>query len=441
MARFMFELQNTRYLQTAPHSLDLQAIVIAIGHTISTFLTKSPDIIRKSAALEELEGVYIPSNLLNLWVSCIPRLCSLRLQEGSEIHPELGTTITNSKLHMFRDICCLYCYGSDVDESMASFFCSLPANQLHHFAVLSRNSLGKEALTTLAQQQGQNLQSFSLQVSVEALGHIPAINTFPALRHLSLDFFPAPADYIRNVGRWISECHNLTELELRNVQKLGNILSPILGSSQIRLRLLSVDRSSLGGDEFFDALGRQTDLEVLEIRTPQEHYSFYSSEQEQALKPLTASVRNLSKIYILKLLCMYVFDADVCDLINALPLLEHFSWTTEMASDESLLMLMKARNLKSLTSHGTSYFTFEGLKGFIQSLSARGSPGGHSTQPNNPHWGFKLIVLNQNGILQRRLLPEQHDALQAAIMSTLGGTFFFGYAMDDDELREDEFSE
>ena len=441
MGRFVFELQSKRTLRTTMRHLDHQAIVIAIGHTISTFLTKSPNIIQKPAALEELEGVHIPSDLLNLWVSCIPRLSALRLQQGSAIHPELGTTISNSKLHMFRDIRCFYCYGSDVDESMASFFCSLPANQLHHFAVLSQNSLGKKALTTLAQKQGRNLQSFALQVSMEALSHIPAINTFPALQYLSLDFFPAPPDYIRKIGRWISECPNLTRLELRNVDKLGNILSPILGSPLIRLTSLSVDRSSLGGDEFFDALGKQVDLEVLEITTPQEDYSFLSQEQEQALKSLIASVMKLHRIKTLELLCMYLHDHELCQLINALPLLEHLSWTNEAVDDASLRVLKRARNLKSVTSHGTSYFTFEGLDGFIQSLAARGSRGGQSTQLSNPHWGFKLIVLNQHGVLEFKLPSDDHNSLQANIASRLGGTFFLGYIMDDDELHEDDFSE
>ncbi|KAJ2901010.1 hypothetical protein MKZ38_002136 [Zalerion maritima] len=433
MSKFLFQMPmmgTTRTTRARLPPLEFQGIIDAVGHTISEYLKRSEEIVGKPAALETLEGNHIRANLLPVWTRCMPRLTSLQLSEGSAIQPDLGTAIAEA-CPQFREVRCYMCIGNEVDQDMAAFIRNLPQNQLQQFEILSGNVLAEHTFRALSERHGSSLQIFSMQIGNSGIKAIPELDRCSALRSIELDFDRLMTDESeqRAVGAWIEKCHGLENLGIKNAQFLGHILKPVLESDEIRLKELKVDRSPLAGENWFQQLGTQTDLEVLEVTTPREDYNW--TRDEPGYKDLAQSVQKLHKLKTLVLRCMQIDEAQLENIITALPTLRDLSWFTDLAYDESLVILQLAPNLQSLTCYGTSQFSFEAMRDFIQTLAAR----------KEQHWGFRFQVLNQYGVRELKLSNEEERFLKMEVEERLGGTMLLTYIMDEDEMHEDDFSD
>lgn len=436
MARFRLE-DREGPVRSSLRPLKVQSIVNAIGETVTEYLGLVPKIAGKSAVIELLEGCHIPSHLLLTWITRLPRLASIQLQDGSVVRGDLGAAISYN-CPMFRSLRCFFCHGNESDMNMASFLLSLNKNQLQTFEVISSNLLGPQTFSALQVKHAESLQEFSIHVSISATSAFSLISGCTSLRSITLDFDSSLTGNIEDIGTWIANCHLLTHLRLKYASKLQNILGPSLDVPEIRLRELSINRCVLSDAALYQSLSTQIDLEILEL-TPSNDETVLVSDP--AYETLIDSICSMKQLHTLVLRCMQVEEKHLEKLVKELPCLENLSWTAEMTYDDSLAILQNASCLKSITTYGVSQFSFEALMNFVKAMALEGSRPTDTRGLSNPHWGFKLYVLAQYGIRQLKLSEEEQLILRKTLWDSLEGEFMWVYVMDEDELHEEDFSD
>lgn len=404
--------------------LEWQKIIERVGNTITQFAQEAAEKQNKSVQLVSLEGANLPTDLLSVWVSRLSTLTTLSIRDGSVLTAEVAGSIKRN-CPFFKDLTCFNIKGPTVDQNMSDFFCGLRENSLESFKVHSSNEIGLKALEGLM-QHSRSLRLLDLSsLQNTCLAALDTLSQCQYLENLSVEAStPSPPstwavsgeDPLPKVATWLKECKSLKRLVISNLAGASKLLSEILESPDLRLTDLSL---GLIDDEeaFYTALGSQTTLESLSLRSSAEIVDPNRARHDNFVDSICLCTRLKDLDIMQKVGGIDQVQLTMEDLVlikNSLPQLEDLSFDGEYLTDALFEPLAQMERLKSVSINGSSIFTFVGIKSFIEALRASGT-----------HKGFRLYVMNQYGEAE---IPERQQEQLAALMAVgLNGVFELAY--------------
>jgi hypothetical protein len=192
--------------------IDYHHTMIRCGEAITQRIQEMAEQSGTSVALSHLEAIQIPGNILSTWITRLPSLVSLRLQDGSVLNTEAASAIYEV-CPRFSELSCLLCRGDgiDVDGNMACFIQALKPNTLQRFEIISYNELGEKTLTAL------NTHAESLKVlrlgslsgdAVKALNTLPSCTALESLhienrRQDQVDLASGSEALLKEITAWM----------------------------------------------------------------------------------------------------------------------------------------------------------------------------------------------------------------------------------------------
>ncbi|KAI0114787.1 hypothetical protein F4814DRAFT_459669 [Daldinia grandis] len=451
-----FFLQKTsEYTKGHLPPMDIQATIIKCADSITQYIKRLADDTGTAVSLAHLEGTYIPHHILPTWIARLETLTSLRIRDGSVLGVEAASAISKC-CPQFVDLTCYYCMlsilvfnnflssitlevisgdqSSTADEDLAAFLQALRPNSLRSFEVISQNSIGEHALTSLdchaASLRRLVLRNLTPQ-AMKALNSFPNCTTLDTLL-IENDLYNLvdPADYpdetLEEVSAWICKCKSLRDLSFSHFTGSDPVVRNILNSPNIRLASLSIISIRLTEAEdtaTWTALGLQDHLESLTLGI---HEVGYGNIAEARL-PLIDSICRLKNLASLNLMQVHLTQDTVERIATSLPNLSEFSFSGDLLHNSVLIPLSAVPKLKLLCISSLSSFSFQGLYKFVSRLISRGRTG------------IKIDILNQLG--ECKLTTSESDLLQKHFIKHLKGRLEIAYFMDPDELHETDLSD
>ncbi|KAH8205728.1 hypothetical protein TruAng_000004 [Truncatella angustata] len=412
---------------------DFQQSMIEAGEAITQCVKQAADQTETSVTLVHLEVTMIPREILPVWLTRLPSLQSLHLQDGSSLTAEAASAIAQwcPKFSEFR---CLTCRGDEIDENVARFFQILRPNTLQCFEIISFNDIGEQTLIAL------NAHAVSLKVLT--LGSLPgavmsSLNVLPAcvaLESLSLESQRHnPCDLagnetvLKEIASWIQNCTKLRNLTLTNIRDGLLVVKDVLNSPGIRLRALDLQGFSSHGEEVdvaaWKALAQQDELEDLAIGGLD---GMPDALIIHETPPLAESICKLNNLKSLDLKRASVRAIELRKIIMALPALTNLSFGGDWIDDQILESLGTIRHLQNLLVNALSVFTFEGLQTFAQNLDPERQKG--------------IVVEINNQIGNWKFNEDEEAWLVSHFVNVLGGRIDIGVFKDPDEAHEGDFS-
>lgn len=418
--------------------LEIQKIVEKVCDAITRFAKEASEKQNKSVQLTSLEGANLPTSLLSVWISRLSTLATLSVQDGSVLTAEVAESIRQN-CPSFRELTCYNIRGATVDQNMSEFFRGLREDSLETFRVHSANEIGLETLEGLM-HHSRSLRSLELSsLGNTSLPFLHILTSCQYLEELKIEagipsppstWAPTGEDPLLVVATWLKECKSLKRLGITKLAGASKLLSDVLGSPDLRLREL--DTELIDDDEaFYSALGHQIDLESLVIRCNVEVSDPNGARHDKLLDSI-CSCKRLRYIDIMpKALGMDQVQLTTEDLFlirESLRNLEELSFDGENLTDAIFDHLAQINLLKVLYINGSSRFTYNGIKSFIEALQKAGS-----------HRDFRLEIVKQYGDSK---ISDHLEAELARLMAlSLNGTFNLVYFRDPSDDDMSDFSD
>jgi len=259
----------------------------------------------------------------------------------------------------FRELECYYCDSATVDEDLAGFFRTLPANSLEAFSVMSVNRLGATTFEALAHHAkslkvlGLTLQSTSFE-SLHLLSPCTSLKSLKleALLFANVHWEAEYKDSFLRVTSWLRECLSLKKLRLVQVPDAAKLLGHVLKTPDLRLEELDV---YLRDDSltFYSSLATQSSLDSLSLRRADEDLSDLPASHLTQFVRAILECRSLRTLDIMQTM---LTPGDIQDISRTLVSLEDFSFDGEDLRDEIFEPLLEMRNLKMLNSRQSLIF-------------------------------------------------------------------------------------
>ncbi|TLD31010.1 hypothetical protein PspLS_02017 [Pyricularia sp. CBS 133598] len=435
-----------RKLGRVPLAYD--AIALKVGDAITSFVKDAADRNDKLVTLAKLESHRIPTDVLITWTSRLSTLRSLTLREVDSLNADVASAIRRD-CPSFAKLRCLNGAGDNADGDMAAFLLSLAPQTLEHFEVISTNNFGQQTFAALGFHSTSLRKIMLASISQEAVPALSSLCECTAIENLKLEYESRAISYhwkddhkesYLQVAEWLRNSQSLTSLEITSLPDTPSLLAKVLPSKNLRLRNLRVDISELTRQDsaFYPSLSHQETLEELFIENYED--SFGPSEP---LVQAISECRNLVALYAVN----SQFTAlDLRQLCLTLPRLEILQFDGEH-QDGTLDALMGFECLKYVTVNGTSSFSFERLRSFIDGLAVKSkhaqstSANGSAAISKGPHYGFSLIIASQIGFGSTKFTKAQETSLQDLIKERVNGELSLTYIQDEDELHESDFSD
>lgn len=424
---------KTRRKKSSYVVLEWQQIIEMVGDKITTYAKDSADEEDKAIQLTSLEGHNLPTPLLALWVSRLSTLTTLTIRDGSVLTEEVGVSLREN-CPSFKDLTCYNIRGPTVDENMAAFFRALKENSLEQFTVLGSNDIGRETLVGLMQH---SLSLRSLNLSTLHHTSLPFIHVLSACTYLESlqieSLTPVPpsswalaadgVDPLIEVAAWLNGSKHLRKLSISKLGGAAKLLAEALKSSDLRLRDLDV--KLIDDDEaFYTALESQADLESLSLKSTNEITDLMGVRHDNFLVSICAC-KKLKELNVMQAEHLQLTTIDLTLIQESLHRLQTIEFDGELLDDSIWRPLSGMPALSSISINGSSVFTYEGIKSFMDAVRATG-----------PRPGFRLDVMNQAG--EARITPAQETKLANLAIRHFGGSFEFQYWRNP---SEDEMSE
>ncbi|KAK7940902.1 uncharacterized protein PG986_013289 [Apiospora aurea] len=417
-------------------NIDFQKTILKCGDAITKYIKDVADEVEKAVALAHVESSYIPVDLLPSWVARLGTLASLRIQDGSALGVEAASAI-HECCPNFSELTCLSFSKPTADEDMAVFLQTLKPNSLKRFEVISMNGLGEKAITALNAHAETlrylNLGSLSAE-AMKCLNMLPGCRYLESLsienlRHDQIDLRTFSDGLLKEITNWIQSCKNLTSLTFSNVRDSLPIVKDVLLTDNVKLNSLSLQNFASQGkaedSSTWEALGHQTSLETLTLGGQDGTMDGLVIDDTT---PLAGVICTLRELKTLNLIQSSVQQHEIRQFVKALPALVDLKFGGENMDDTILDTLAGLSYLKDLDINATSYFTYEGLKGFALQLGAH---------PDR-HRGVRVDILMQSGGL--KLSEEQQVWLSEYFNTVLEGVININYDRDPDEAHESDFT-
>ncbi len=413
--------------------LQVDAIAIKVGDTITTFVKDAADRDNKSGRPDQPRGRGHPHRRPPcVAVEALSTLASLAIQDGSVLSPALATAIRDH-CPGFKEVECYYCNGPTADVDLAGFFKTLPPNSLEAFSIQSLNQLGEHAFEALA-THSQSLRTLRLAtLQSTAFRHLGQLRRCTGLRSLTLEagydvnlsWETEHKDSFLEVITWIKDCRSLATLQLFRVPSGSTLLGHVLRAPTVRLTQL--DMKLYDDDEaWYTSVANQTSLQSLSLRGHDQLLELPPAILTTFVQSLMAC-RALTKLDIMQTI---VTLEDLTAMSESLVYLEDLSFDGDDFRDDIFEPLFQMQHLKTLGIHGGSFFTFDGILNFVQRLSAC----------SRARSGFTLHIMNQQS--HCKLTTEEEEYIRQQMASSLAGKFdiqYLGGYLDD--LLESDLSD
>lgn len=423
-------LSQTSKTRAGKPILEWQQIVEKVGEAITKFVKDASDEENKALQLTSLEGANLPTPLLAVWTSRLSTLTTLKVRDGSVLTEDVAISIREN-CPGFKDLICFNLKGPGVDENMGAVFRAFKENSLENFAVLSSNDIGHEALDGLMQHSAslRTLTLSSLQNST--LPFLSLLNRCPYLESLEIEsaiasapsvWAPNDKDPLIEMSQWLKECKHLKRLTIKNLGGASQLLSDVLKSPSLRLKDLEV-RLIDDDEAFYAALGCQTDLEALMFRSMAEVIDDNNARHDTFMESICAC-KKLKDFNVMLFEPLQLSLDDLLQIGQSLLNLESLGFDGEWLTDSIWTPLSCMKSLTNISINGRSFFTFKGIKSFIEAVKADG-----------PRPNFRLYIMNQQN--EARITPSQEASLQKIAASIPGGNFDLHYWRN---LSEDDTS-
>jgi hypothetical protein len=423
--------------------MDIDGIIIAVADKLTAFIKQAADQEDKTVTLASLEGYHLPSASLPTWVSRLSLLTSLTVRDGSVLNADVSLAIRANCPH-FKEVVCHYCIGSDVDSQLAAFFSGLAPDSLESFTVMSSNSIREKTFKAL---KGHSESLRGLGLCLEQPAALSALNLLSDCKNLkwltieatgsarSLDWEREKKQEFLEVLSWLRGCLSLTSLDLVHVPNSSSILSQVLQVPEIKLKSLDVKLQDTD-ERFYSALGSQTSLESLVVRTNDELVDIAGPRHAQ----FVSSICSCTKLRKLDLMNEVLTLEDVYNIMESLRVLDDFSFDGELIDDDFLPPLANIAYLRTLNINALSNFSFAGLLNFVNDLASldESSVSGDS-HGSHPHDGVRIYIMRQVG--EHKFSDQEERLLTVETDRRLGGRIEITYEGDPDELHESDFSD
>ncbi|KAK0630573.1 hypothetical protein B0T17DRAFT_486498 [Bombardia bombarda] len=424
-------LQHLRIRRGNNKGLNLDAIIVEVANSVTACIRHAADQQDKVVGLTSLEGPHLPSANLPGWVSCLSRLTSLTVRDGSVLNARVAQAIRKN-CPAFKEVVCLWCQGTDIDVTLAGFFQCLGPNTLESFTVNSMNEIGEHTFQALSGHalSLKRLGLFSLKRSAfESLNRLGDCRALESLNleassdalHLRWD---GPLQHVfSEVVQWLGQCTRLEELEFVRVPGATTILGQVLKSPDVRLTNLNL-KSDDFDEEFYRSLCHQQSLRQLMVRIVDDDVLEAGEVRRMLFVDALCHCRELRELDTNEMFTLDEFDR----ITTAAPTLEEIVSNGELIDNSFFLPLLRLKQLKSLIVFGPSSFTVEGIHGFLKDLEA---------DPEARHEGIQLYVAAQNWEL--KFSPQEESGLMEEIRRRFGGKLDIAYRPDPDEMHESDF--
>lgn len=397
--------KRQRQLQRA----NIPVVVKAVGESISTFVANSATISGTTAALEDLSG-NIPADVLPQWTARLSRLTSMTLWDGAVLNGHIGQVIKDN-CRNFSSLNVYHCIGDKVDVDLASFFTTLPCNTMRSVRVFSRNDIGTATFEALTGHKKSLTDLVLGNLKASALRALSSLQELLALRNLDLTDVEhvalGDAHALAGIINWIGNCEQLKSLRLRHFIDGPAIMKSVCLQDRIRLQSLTVSGYTLRNSrDFHQSLSHQTSLEAVELRADPEDCT------SEDIDVLVSSLCMLNQLKYLNLLdTSDSFEGrQIHQLAFSLSKLEDVSISGFNMGDEIWPAILQLLNLKSISFHAITSFTFEGIMRYILQL-----------QPSNA--GLLLSVMSAS--IESELSASEQATIKDAIEKTVDGKFEF----------------
>lgn len=314
--------------------LEYQQIIEKVGDTVTKFAKDAADQENKTVQLASLEGANLPTSLLAVWTSRLSTLTTLTIRDGSVLTEEVAISIRNH-CPAFKDLTCYHIRGATVEENMSAFFRALKKDSLENFAVLSSNEIGYDTIDGLM-EHSESLRKLTLSsIQTTSLPFLHLLTKCPYLEMLQIEssmpsqpsaWAADDRDPFLEVSTWLKECKHLRRLDIKNLGGASKLLADVLKSPILRLKELEVKLVD-DEDAFYTALGNQTDLESLMLRSTLE--ADLSNKRHDMFMDSICSCRNMKDLDILLVEHLQLTPEDLGQIKESLPSLESLSFDGE----------------------------------------------------------------------------------------------------------------
>ncbi|KFY39332.1 hypothetical protein V494_04023 [Pseudogymnoascus sp. VKM F-4513 (FW-928)] len=412
---------NTRNLRSKGRDrtrINIPPIINSVGDSISKFVGDSASLLGTTAALDaiDLSGGIDPT-AVPTWIGRLPRLESISLWDGTVLNGDVGEVI-RKHCGNFKNLSIYTCHGDKVDVNLASFLDALPTNTLKSLRVFSYNDIAGETFQALNQHR-ESLVDLALgSLKAPAIRSLSVLKGLTALQNLDLDDAEGRInleltanDSFLELAAWVTRCMQLKTIRLNRLVDGPAIMRALCENNDIRLNSITLTGYTFVNNKSLHvSLSNQTELESLELRAETEEDDYDNTVEDIGV--LVSSICMLGKLRYLNLLdTSNNFESIHIELLaRSLWKLEDLSISGTTVGDEIWEAVSLLHQLRSLSFHAMTTFTFAGIMTYISNL-----------RPTN--YGLHLYIMNATA--ESRLSPREQAIIKETIENGVNGRFSF----------------
>ncbi|KFY10114.1 hypothetical protein V492_05189 [Pseudogymnoascus sp. VKM F-4246] len=410
---------NTRNLRSRDRTrIMIPPIINSVGDSISKFVGDSASLLGTTAALDaiDLSGGIDPI-AVPTWIGRLPRLESISLWDGTVLNGYVGEVI-RKHCGNFKNLSIYTCHGDKVDVNLASFLDALPTNTLKSLRVFSYNDIAGETFQALNQHR-ESLVDLALgSLKAPAIRSLSVLKGLTALQNLDLDDAEGRInleltanDSFLELAAWVTRCMQLKTIRLNRLVDGPAIMRALCENNDIRLNSITLTGYTFVNNKSLHvSLSNQTELESLELRAETDEDDYDNTVEDIGV--LVSSICMLGKLRYLNLLdTSNNFESIHIELLaRSLWKLEDLSISGTTVGDEIWEAVSLLYQLRSLSFHAMTTFTFAGIMTYISNL-------------RKTNYGLHLYIMNATA--ESRLSPREQAIIKETIENGVNGRFSF----------------
>ncbi|OBT78399.1 hypothetical protein VF21_02195 [Pseudogymnoascus sp. 05NY08] len=412
---------NTRILRSKGKQrtpINIRLFINSVGDSISRSVGDAANVPGTTAALNaiDLSGNIDPVEFPT-WIGRLSRLESMALWDGTVLNRHAGEII-QKHCRNFQSLSIYTCHGEKVDLNLAGFLDALPKNTLKSLRVFSYNDIAGETFQALNQHR-ESLVDLALgNLKAPAIRSLSVLKGLKALLNLDLDDAEgrinlestANDSFLELIG-WVTGCVQLKTIRLNRFVDGPAIMRALCLNDKIRLNSITLRGYTFAyNQELHRSLASQTELESLELRAETEEDDDDNIRED--IDTLVSSLSSLKKLRYLNILdTSNSFQSLQVELLAvSLPKLEDLSVSGHTMGDEVWGAISQLHQLRSLSFHSMTTFTFDGIMKYLSNL-------------RQSNYGIHLYIMNATA--ESRLSPHEQTIIKQTIEKMVNGRFSF----------------
>ncbi|ELR06417.1 hypothetical protein VC83_05326 [Pseudogymnoascus destructans] len=410
---------NTRILRSKGKGrtpINIRLFINSVGDSISKSVGDSANLLGTTAALNaiDLSGNIDPV-AFPTWLGRLSRLESMALWDGTVLNRQAGEII-HKHCQNFKSLSIYTCHGDKVDFNLASFLDALPKNTLKSLRVFSYNDIAGKTFQALNQHR-ESLVDLTLgNLKAPAIRSLSVLKGLTALLNLDLDDSEgrinlestANDSFLELIG-WVTGCMQLKTIRLNRFVDGPAIMRALCLDDKIRLNSVTLRGYPFAyNQELHRSLANQTELKSLELRAETDD----DDDDIEDIDILVSSLSSLKELRYLNILdTSNNFQGLQVELLAvSLPNLEDLSTSGHTMGDEVWGAISQLYQLRSLSFHSMTAFTFDGIMKYLSNL-------------RQSNYGIHLYIMNATA--ESRLSPHEQTIIKQTLEKRVNGRFSF----------------